>query len=155
RRAVCELSLGAVPQPKDETHRSMGLREACDLVVDQPRSKTGVDEVGVAQRAAAALGPNHPDGAVGLDPGLRLFQLLEIAHLLSSDEDDVTWRSRLAPDDFWRPRSQQLHERIVEDANDRYLRARFHAELVEQRSRRRDVRAQPRVSSLPPRIAPK
>src|SRR2546422_132822 len=52
----------------------MGLREACDLVVDQPRSKTGVEQVGVAQRAAAVLALVFPScpraaGAKRFPPG--------------------------------------------------------------------------------------
>ena len=137
----------------------MSVREARDLVVHQAGREPRVDDVGVTYLAPPPFRPDHPDRAIGLDPGLDVFQPSQVGIILSAEEYEVyKVGGRLGPagDDVRCSLAKERQKSSVVDVDDGDLGAGLDAKLVEQRPRARDVRAQLRSSSpLVPRTAPK
>src|ERR1700687_1665867 len=132
----------------------MSIGEARDLVVDQTGGEAGVDHVGLFDRGPAALRPHHPDRAIRLDPLLDLFQAQQVLAVPRTHEHQVDGLARFAFHDVGGPLAKEGEEAGVVEVDDRHLRAWLDSELVEQRPRRRNFRAQPLSSSgLPPRTA--
>src|SRR5437879_9159548 len=135
------FSFGSVAKAVDKPHGAMGVREARDLVVDQPRGQPCVDEVGIAKSAASTFQAYHPDRAVGLYPLLDLAESFQVGGIISAHEDKVDLRPWLAGDDVRGPLLDPPFETRVVEVDDRDLRARLHAQLVEEGPCRDGVRA--------------
>src|SRR6202521_2748167 len=134
-------SFGAIAQWKDQAHRALGFGEARDLVVDKACREPGRDDVGVLDRRAAALGAHDPDRTVRLDPLLDVLQPLQVRRVTRAHEYEIYGCARPATDDVGRPLLEERDEVLVVEVDDSDLRTRLDAELVEQRPRRRNVRA--------------
>lgn|SRR5712692_854310 len=115
-----------------KAHRTLGRREAGDLVVNQAGGQRGVDHIGLAQRAAPALRPDHPYRTVWLDGGLELRDALEVGRSLSADEHQIARGARAADDHIRGPLMNQLDERSVVQIDNRDPGAGPYSELVEQ-----------------------
>src|SRR5260370_38497227 len=107
--------------------------EAGNLVVEEARREPGGDQVGVAQRAAAALEANDPDRAIGLDPPFHLVELAQFSRGVGAHEDEVAFRTRLPDDAVDSPVSQVLDESRLIELHDPALRAWLHAECADPR----------------------
>src|ERR1700694_3449910 len=148
-------SFGTIAQSKDKAHRAFGFGEARDLVVDKACRKPGRDDDSVHAGRAAALGPHDPDRAVRLDPFLDVLQTPQVCRVTRAHEHEIYWRARPSAHDVCGPLPEQRDEVLVVEVDDGDLRPRLHAELVQQRSGRRNVRAHPALHCRSLRAPPR